>query len=127
MVGVSVGTGAFVGVGVGDGVCPTGVGVGVGNGVCPTGVAVGGAYSCDVGKFYYQYQTLEQDAIFSPFGQDDFLLSTNMNSHVAGFKMPLTDNMGLHTWVLVSEADDLALGGPADTVYRFRVDLNINF
>ena len=92
-----------------------------------TGLALGGAWKSGDHKLYYQYQTLEQDAIFSPYGQDDFLLSTNMNSHVVGWVMTLTDNMSMRLWLLVSEPDEMLAGFPTDTVYRFRAELNLSF
>ncbi len=89
-----------------------------------TGVTVGGAVKTGIGRFYYTYASIGQDAVFSPWTQDDFLLGTNMNSHLIGWKRPLNDMTTLHVWALASEADDPALGGPDDLVYRFRVDLD---
>jgi len=90
-----------------------------------TGIAVGGAIGTEAGKFYYQYQTVEQDAMFSAWAGDDFLLTTNMNSHVAGWKRKLADFADLHVWALMSEPDQVV--GPSDTVVRFRVDLNLHW
>lgn len=91
-----------------------------------TGYTLGAAHKSDLGRFYYNYAVIGQDSIFSPWSQDDFLVGTNAQSHVVGWKKPLSDNTTLHIWVLASEADDPALGGPDELVYRFRVDLDFN-
>lgn len=96
------------------------------SGVGDTGIAVGGSIGTEAGKFYYQYQTVEQDAMFSAWAGDDFLLTTNMNSHVAGWKRQLASFADLHIWVLMSEPDQ-TFGGPSDTVTRLRVDLNLHW
>lgn len=91
-----------------------------------TGYCVGVAEDTSVGRFYYTYAAIGQDAVFSPWAEDDFLLATNMDSHMLGWKKPISANTMLHVWVLASEADDPSLGGPNDMVYRFRVDLDFN-
>ena len=37
-------------------------------------------------KLYYQWQVVEEDAVFSAYAQDDFLFQTNHESHVFGGK-----------------------------------------
>ena len=91
-----------------------------------TGVAVGAALKTDAGKFYYQYATIEQDAILTAISQDDMLLATNYNSHMLGWKKGLTERVGLHVWVMASEPNELLAGMVDEMIYRFRVDLNIN-
>jgi Putative porin len=91
-----------------------------------TGLAVGGAVKTESGKFYYQYQTIEQDALMAVVSQDDFLYTTNYNTHVVGWKKNLLDQLGLHVWLMASEFED-AGGGANDMVYRFRVDLTFKF
>lgn len=90
-----------------------------------TGYSLGAALGTDLGKFYAEYIIMGQDAQFSAWSQDDFLLNSNAKNTVVGWKKPLTDRIQLHVWLMASEADDPALGGPADMVYRFRTDLNI--
>ena len=46
------------------------------------GLKVAGSSGC--WNLYYQFQTVEQDAVFSPFAGDDFILQTNHQSHVFG-------------------------------------------
>jgi putative porin len=96
------------------------------NSVGDTGLAVGGAVKTESGKFYYQYQTIEQDALMALVSQDDFLYTTNYNTHVVGWKKNLMDQLGLHVWLMASELED-AGGGSNDMVYRFRVDLTFKF
>ena len=98
------------------------------DGVDDTGMAIGAAVKTEMGKFYYNYATVEQDAVLSAFAQDDMLLTTNFDSHMLGWKLPLTENSGLHVWVMASEPNDAAVSTAAnDTVYRFRIDWNLNF
>ena len=93
-----------------------------------TGLVLGGAVKMDKGKFYYSYINIEQDAVLSAVAQDDFLFSTNHDSHVLGWKMPLSEDTGLHIWVMASEPNDPAVTTAVDdTVYRFRIDWNLNF
>lgn len=91
-----------------------------------TGVAVGAALKTDVGKFYYQYATIEQDAVLTAIAQDDMLLATNYNTHMLGWKKGLTERVGLHVWVMASEPNELLAGMVDEMIYRFRVDLNID-
>lgn len=93
-----------------------------------TGLVLGGAVKTDKGKFYYSYINIEQDAVLSAVAQDDFLFATNHDSHVLGWKMPLSEDTGLHIWVMASEPNDPAVTTAVDdTVYRFRIDWNLNF
>jgi hypothetical protein len=99
---------------------------GVGDQGWALGAAWGSTSAPGDSKFYYQYQSIEQDAIFSAFCQDDFLLGSNQDAHVLGWKQQLADNVGLHVWALVSAPNE-AFGGDDDNRYRFRVDLNLSF
>jgi hypothetical protein len=91
-----------------------------------TGIAVGAAVKTEAGKFYYQYATIEQDAILTAFSQDDTIIATNYNSHTAGWKRPLGERMDLHVWVMAQEPDELLPGLVDDMVYRFRVDFTLH-
>ena len=75
-----------------------------------TGVAVGAAVKTDVGKFYYQYATIEQDAILTAISQDDLLMATNFDNHMVGWKKSLTERTSLHVWVMASEPNELLAG-----------------
>lgn len=90
-----------------------------------TGFSVGAAVATGFGKFYVDHIVMGQDAQFSPWSQDDFLLNSNAVNTVVGWKKPLTKRVNLHVWLMASEADDPALGGPDDLVYRFRTDLDV--
>ena len=81
-------------------------------------------------RSYYQWQVVEQDAVFSGFAQDDFLFATNHRSHILGINYQLLDNAGLHVWGLVSAPDKTFPGPTTDSdhfQWRFRVDLNVKF
>ncbi|MHC4822527.1 MAG: putative porin [Planctomycetota bacterium] len=91
-----------------------------------TGVAVGAALKTDAGKFYYQYATIEQDAILTAISQDDMLMATNYDTHMLGWKKNLTKRVGLHVWVMASEPNEILAGMVDEMVYRFRIDLNID-
>ena len=90
------------------------------------GFAFGGKLKTGYGQFWYQYQQIGQDALFSPWVQDDFLLAVNAKTHALGWKKMLGERTQLHVWLMASEADDPALGGPADMVYRFRTDFSFD-
>lgn len=91
------------------------------------GFAVGSTKQKGDWRIYYQYQSIEQDAVFSAFAQDDFLFATNHRSHVFGGKYQFTDSIQLHLWALISERDTLALGQSDKDQWRTRADLNVKF
>jgi hypothetical protein len=81
-------------------------------------------------KFYYQYQVVEQDAVFTPVCQDDFILQTNFRGHVGGIYYLISDDMNLHLWTLICAREDLGSTPTTDSdadQWRFRLDLNIRF
>jgi hypothetical protein len=81
-------------------------------------------------RVYYQWQVVEQDAVFSPFSQDDFLFQTNHRSHVFGANHQLRDQVGLHLWALVSARDRTTPGrttDSADDQWRVRLDTDVKF
>ena len=91
-----------------------------------TGVSVGSTAKRGNLRAYYQWQVIEQDSVFSPFVQDDFLFATNHRSHVIGANLQLTDKIGLNFWTLVS-APDKSFGNSNAEQWRFRIDLNAKF
>ncbi len=91
------------------------------------GAAMGGARESGDTRLYYQWQTVEQDAVFSPFAQDDFLFTTNHRSHLLGCNYQLTDKIGLNLWGLVSRIEDAAGALNDDDQWRVRLDLNVKF
>lgn len=92
------------------------------------GVALGSSAEKGDWRAYYQWQVVEQDAVFSPFAQDDFLLQTNHRSHVFGVNYQLTAGIGLHLWALVSARDATGTTPTTDSEadqWRIRLDLNV--
>jgi hypothetical protein len=92
------------------------------------GAALGKAARKGDWRAYYQWQVVEQDAVFSPFSQDDFLFATNHRSHILGLNYKLSDNIGLHLWGLVSARDETLASPGSDSdgeQWRIRLDLNI--
>ncbi|MFT4543334.1 MAG: hypothetical protein ACI841_003226 [Planctomycetota bacterium] len=89
------------------------------------GISLGSTKQSGDTKYYYQWQDIERDSVFSPFAQDDFVFTTGHRSHVFGVNRQLTADVGLHLWGLVSEpADDPA---DDDERWRLRLDLNVKF
>lgn len=81
-------------------------------------------------RFYYQWQLIEQDAVFSPFTNDDFLFHTNHRSHVFGINYQFTNSIGIHGWALVSEREVPSPGTTTDSrrdQWVVRLDLNFRF
>ena len=94
------------------------------------GASIGRTKSKGDWKFYYQWQVIEQDAVFTPVAGDDFILQTNQRGHVAGIQYQATDDINLHLWTLVSARDHLGTTTTTDSdedQWRFRFDVNIRF
>ena len=92
------------------------------------GFSVGRSSNRGDWRGYYQWQIVEEDAVFSPVAQDDFLLTTNHRSHLAGINYQLSDKIGLHLWALVSARDHTSPGPTTmsdDEQWRVRLDLNV--
>lgn len=87
------------------------------------GASLGSDQSKGDWRFYYQWQVIEQDAVFSAVAQDDFPLTSNFRGHVFGGNYQFTDNIGLHLWTLVAGSDT----SPGQDQWRLRLDLNIKF
>jgi hypothetical protein len=97
-----------------------------GDGVGDSGYTFGGAMNTENGKFYYQFQSVETDAVMAYVSQDDFLYTNNHDSHIVGWKKPLMEKLGVHVWLMASEMEDDG-GAANDTIYRFRIDFNFKF
>lgn len=87
------------------------------------GAALGSSEKKGDLRLAYQWQVLQQESIFSPFAQDDFLLATNSRSHIVSLHYRLTDKIELRPWLLISRFDK---GNDRDQ-YRLRFDLNMSF
>ncbi len=96
----------------------------------------GWAFGFKIGKIqalhdwqaYYQWQVVEQEAVFSPYVQDDFLLGSNHRSHIFGIKLQAIENAQLHLWGLVSSRDKRSpTPGRTSGNDQWRVRLDINF
>lgn len=106
------------------------------DGVGDTGFALGGAVKTDAGKVYYTYASMEQDAILTAVSQDDFNyiattdgseMATNFNTHVFGWKIPLSENSNLNIMAMASSPNEVLANVVDETVYRFRIDWNLGF
>jgi len=88
------------------------------------GAALGETKSPGDIKLYYQYQLIEQDAVFSPFVQDDFLAQTNFKGHLFGLTWRLLEKTDLNLWGLISKQDS-----PSGKNWqnRLRADLTTSF
>ena len=91
------------------------------------GLALGKSREAGDWRFYYQWQVVEREAIFSPFAQDDFLLATNRRSHVAGVNYQVSDHLGVHVWALGAAQDRRAGTSKDEDSWRVRGDLNVKF
>ena len=72
-------------------------------------------------KLYYQYQYIEQDALFTMHAQDDFLSTSSFKGHVFGFAYNFFEKISLHVWGLM----DNKLSSPKQKEHRWRIDLNV--
>lgn len=88
------------------------------------GYALGVKFGPSQWSGFYQWQVIEQDAVFSPFAQDDFQQSTNFRGHVFGVNYKLTDHLGARAWGLISKPIH---GMPDEWGSRLRLDLNASF
>ena len=98
-----------------------------GDGFDATGWALGvsnGSPSDSGGKFYAQYQTVEEGAVFTTFAGDDFPGGRDdWKGLMGGWKRQLSDKIGLNIWALTHEQESIN----SETDYRFRIDFNIKF
>ncbi len=90
------------------------------------GVSAGKTKAPGDWQVYYQWQRIQQDAVFSAFAQDDFQQSTNLRGHVFGIRHKLTERIGLRAWGLISRPERTA-GRPDDDGARLRFDVDANF
>lgn len=74
-------------------------------------------------RLYWQFQRIEQDAVFAAFVQDDFTVATDYRGHVLGLGIGLPGGGVLHAWGLAGRR---LLAGD-DTVWRFRLDTTFPF
>ena len=86
------------------------------------GVQYGNVESKGDWSFYYQFQKVEQEAVFSAFTQDDFLHSNNFQAHVFDLKYGLSNNFYLEGWFYVGK--NLILD---EWENRIRFDINCKF
>jgi hypothetical protein len=95
------------------------------------GFALGSAYGQlnEVGDWraYYQYQRIEQDAVFSPFVQDDFVFATNFRGHVLGVLYQAARQLDLQGWVLVAKPNRSASAPLRQNQWRLRLDATVGF
>jgi hypothetical protein len=87
------------------------------------GISYGDLKSRNQWKIFYQYHHIQQDAIFTPFAQDDALANSNTKGHVLGMAYNFHRAISLQAWGLF----DTALDEEAQSQSRYRLDLNIKF
>jgi hypothetical protein len=94
-----------------------------------SGLASGVLFKAESGdKFYIQHQSVDQDAVFTGFSQDDTLnYASNYEGQVFGYKTKLENGLGMHAWGMAIAPSDAVLAGNDETEYRFRVDFSIKF
>jgi hypothetical protein len=73
---------------------------------------------------FYQYQRIEQDAVFSPFSQDDFRFGTNFKGHAYGVRYKVSDLFSVRGWGLTSRPES---GASIGNSTRLRLDLDAKF
>ncbi len=86
------------------------------------GFSVGQTKSPGDWQGFYQFQRIQQDAVFSAFAQDDFQQSTNFRGHVFGVRYKLTSRIGMRAWGLVSRPERTVLEDDDGARLRFEVD-----
>lgn len=77
-------------------------------------------------KFFYQYQELGREAVFSGFAQDDFQHATGFRGHAFGSEIGIADNIKLKIWSLFSRPIDAPMTS-RNMEKRIRFDLNAKF
>ena len=94
-----------------------------------SGIAIGLSMKTEGGdKFYISHQSIDQDAVFTGFSQDDTLgQASNYEGQMLGYKTMLDNGLGMHVWGMAITPLDTAIAGFDNTEYRFRVDFNLSF
>jgi hypothetical protein len=67
------------------------------------GIAVGRNRHENDLRIEYQYQSIEQDAVFSPLAQDDFFFTTDFRGHLIGVAYRPWERVALRAWALLAE------------------------
>ncbi len=94
-----------------------------------SGMAIGVSYKADSGdQIYIQHQSIDQDAVFTGFSQDDTLnQASSYEGQIFGYKTKFDNGLGMHVWGMAVTPIDEVVAGFANTEYRFRVDFNLKF
>lgn len=74
-------------------------------------------------KIYYQYHKIYQDAVFTPYAQDDALSKSNSIGHIFGLAYNFHRLISIHAWGLL----DSPIEGETGNQSRIRVELNVKF
>lgn len=94
------------------------------------GIGVGRTKSRGDWKLDYQWQVIQQDAVFSAFANDDFLLTTNQKGHLVSLNYQIWDAVGVRTWALISHrlhTTDAPTSNSDSAQWRVRLDINVSF
>ncbi len=96
-----------------------------------TGWAVGGGVGStkSVGDWflYYQYERIEQEAVFAAMVNDDFPLASNFTGHVVGLKYQAAKFAQIHLWALNGDQLHRFPGAQNREDWTLRADLNVKF
>ena len=78
---------------------------------------------------YLQVQEVEQEAVFTPWAQDDLPddRGSRYRGVVAGVTLGVTKQFSVHAWGLASQLLDPLPGEVDAWLERYRVDLNVRF
>ena len=91
------------------------------------GVAYGSTGTGGDWQLAYQWQLVEQDAVFTPFSGDDFTIATNYMGHVLSWTYMFEKSIGLRLWALLAAPDSPPPGVDDELQYRVRADLTVSF
>ena len=94
-----------------------------------SGIAIGLSMKTEGGdKFYISHQSIDQDAVFTGFSEDDTLdQASNYEGQILGYKTTLDNGLGMHVWGMAITPLDPMIAGFDNTEYRFRIDFNLSF
>ncbi len=77
-------------------------------------------------EIYYAWNSVEQESVFSPVGQDDFLRSTNFRGQMFGWRRFFWDDAPVRISFL-SNKPIIPIAGSTESEWRARIDLTANF
>lgn len=93
------------------------------------GALVGSVGGWGSGRVFVQYQVIEQEAVFTPWAQDEFPddRGSRFRAVMAGGEMGITNKVSLQTWILASTLLHPEPQESDSWIGRLRFDLNVRF